>query len=449
MELDGTPSLPLPLTPYYTGLDAADIAVLRALNPTANAADNFFSLFNTLKVSFCRASIEVLVRISTIDILAEQVEHLVFGTETLDQYLPYIKKSDADGGERENRQRNVYIEAAREDMNRAAEMVDELKEAVFAFVNLKTVTVEDRPAIATNEVGWRESLGYEKVRNKMGIDMRWNGPYLDPRDEGPGTSIPRGSKMFVYASVFTMVRDLDTVQRRVALNLSIAGYQVALRQDEGEEQGVQVKRYFALPFDPCKALPRYVFKRNVKKIEIRDVDTDVQIKKMSDLVEFLRRLEFHSVSFVHCALHFGYLDNAFAPFNCLDVRNCENVTGLGDMLYQHRYSLRYVSIVDVSMQLDDPATNENHWAVFFKALCEPSAFQKLKMKDLRTGVEEGEEDVGEQLRSVTWEGNSGIQVGALRLLKTVEGMSALEQGLPAVLNLMEGQAAYEARSAGC
>ncbi|KAF2243413.1 hypothetical protein BU26DRAFT_609465 [Trematosphaeria pertusa] len=417
----------------YDNLDTSSLLALRFVNRALKqkTESNFFSLFLSIKLSFCQASLDDLDEISQVDGIARKVEHITFGTETLDQYRHAVDFLEGPDVEKPQVTYDSWLET---EMIAGSELVTELREILLRFRNLNRVTLEDRPS-GQNAQGYedyRPSLASVKIKRLTGVDLRWNGPYSEP-DDSPDSgryTFPFSSRQFVYAVVLALLRDLDIAGKRLALDLIVGGYTLS-----------NGKSHFAQPFDPRKALPRRAVKRYLRHFEIRDVET-----ANVPLTDFLSKISFTRVIFNRCPFRGDHLLHAFHGFKAIEIRNCSHLVDLGIIIHRTRNTLRSLTLSSVEMQVWNGG--QIYWGQFLRALCAAPALRHLELTDLRTGVlscsgilQDGVE-ADSALYTVTWEGNEGIKAGAQALSKVVDQFASLTHEVPPLVNLMEAHVAY-------
>jgi hypothetical protein len=449
---------PLELTADI-GLTPTDLAVLRALNPSAGTHNSnstfglhdstvelldFMELFDTLKISFCQVSIDVLIKISTNDILAPQVKHVIFGTETLEQYHPIIDAA-AEKDEEGKRKKLLFYQWLDDEYYKRRDIMNSLLAALYRFSNLRTVTVEDRPI---NGEKWRESLGHAKIREEIGVDLRWNGPYTEAMHTLDNNLhiFPKYSRQWVYVSAMILARQIE-----VPLDLIIGTVRLSRCDDDVDEE----VRYFAMPFDPLKEIPREALDDTVRNIEIRNVPHFSRLVYWSSVHgnideyhTFLMTLASEAITFNDCSLRledFGTL--RFSNITSIDIRNCNNATALGVFVDINRHRLLSLALTNVEMYIGDADNGYNQWRQFFEALATTSVLERVEFSYLRTGVlscktREEEECIGSR-KFVVWNNNDAIRAAAWEMREVVRNFEHLKAVLvPAVIDLETGETAF-------
>jgi len=208
--------------------------LLRLINKELHekTSHDFSLYFKTVRVSLIRISIQRLSDVAW-GHLGDAIEHLIIGSETLDQY-PLTSTSHP------NAFRQLLAnEPKTSDLRRWVQNI-----IVNILKNLHTITIEDRPEDPTSAV-YRRSMGHAEITRKTGVDLRWNGPYIrhvpyysyiesvsdwpyirHASGYQPDRTFPLVSRSLIYSTVFQILRYLHTRNRVLDLRIIMRGHRV-------------------------------------------------------------------------------------------------------------------------------------------------------------------------------------------------------------------------------
>jgi len=200
-------------------LEASDVGSIRLASKDLckKMSYRFSFLFKTVKVSLIKVSIQALSDATSSPDIAKRVEHLIVGTEHLLEYVheclnssrvhPHVR--DAFG------------------LHRVTKM--QLQTLIFErLVNLRKITIEDRPALH-HSPQYRSIIGNSELIRVTGIDLRSNGPYefglySPPREEYTWgrTSVHRHiSDILAYLAKHGRHLDLEIILRGCKVKNSV------------------------------------------------------------------------------------------------------------------------------------------------------------------------------------------------------------------------------------
>ena len=201
-------------------LKAGVIGLLRLVNKELHTKTwrSFCLRFKTVKVSLIRISIQALSDAALSPDIAKEIKHMIIGTETLEQY---------------EHAPTSYPRALRAMIATEGKAVDLriwLQNLIVQKLpNLRTITLEDRPEDPDSEY-YRPSMGSVELLRRAGVDMSLNGPYglsiWDNPRQGDDRSFPLVSRLLVFATVFSMLRYLDTRSMVMDFRIVIRGHRV-------------------------------------------------------------------------------------------------------------------------------------------------------------------------------------------------------------------------------
>ena len=208
--------------------------LLRLINKELHekTSHDFSLYFRTVRVSLIRISIQRLSDVAW-GHLGDTIEHLIIGSETLDQY-PLTSTLHP------NAFRQLLAnEPKTSDMRRWLQNI-----IVNILKNVHTITIEDRPEDPASAV-YRRSMGHAEITRRTGVDLRWNGPYIrhvpyysyiervsdwpyirHASGHQPDRTFPMVSRSLVYSTVFQILRYLHTRNRILNLRIIIRGHRV-------------------------------------------------------------------------------------------------------------------------------------------------------------------------------------------------------------------------------
>ena len=208
--------------------------LLRLINKELHekTSHDFSLYFKTVRVSLIRISIQRLSDVAW-GHLGDAIEHLIIGSETLDQY-PLTSTPTP------NAFRQLLAnEPKTSDMRRWLQNI-----IVNILKKVHTITIEDRPEDPTSAV-YRRSMGHAEITRKTGVGLRWNGPYIrhvpyysyietvsdhpyirHASGHQPDRTFPMVSRSLVYSTVFQILRYLHTRNRILNLRIIIRGHRV-------------------------------------------------------------------------------------------------------------------------------------------------------------------------------------------------------------------------------
>lgn len=201
-------------------LESSDVGSLRLANQELKQkiSASFCLLLKTVKVSLIGVSIRTLSDAVWCKDIAGTIEHLIIGTESLERYHRILTTLPSSFQEMLAGEGSGYV------LRLWLQNI-----IVHQLPNLHTITLEDCPEDPTSKT-FRSSMGSTEILHKTGVDLRWNGPYTRVLHHSTGQPIryfPNIARMRVYASVFDMLRYLDTHNRAMGLRIIMRGYPVS------------------------------------------------------------------------------------------------------------------------------------------------------------------------------------------------------------------------------
>ena len=256
-------------------LEAKDVGSLRLTSKDlcGKMSYRFSFLFKTVKVSLIGVSIQALINITRSTDVAKRVEHLIIGTETLKEYEK-APMSNSD----------EFHRMLLKDGNGGTLRSVLRKLIVSRLHNLKTITIEDRPAMPASEF-YRSSMGTEKMKRTTGVNLRWNGPYTI---DGPSFPLPLTHRIAAYDGVFNLLRQLDTHGRVLNLIIIRKGFPSAHLYSRG---------WLMWTFDLTDASTRNVLDSHLIHLEVGEKDFKCWLG--SSIEEEKRYVISHGVPFIY------------------------------------------------------------------------------------------------------------------------------------------------------
>lgn len=110
--------------------------------------DGFYNYFTSFKVPFCQTSLDILATILQIDDIADKVNHITFGTETLDQYLDTVLRGP-------------------------------MRRHVVEYMQLRKEELEARPDVVLMLLhAYIPSFRSAKIKHQSRIDLKYDSPFL-------------------------------------------------------------------------------------------------------------------------------------------------------------------------------------------------------------------------------------------------------------------------------
>jgi hypothetical protein len=317
------------ITSICDDLPLIDAAIARRYKTSSDIPphDGFYDYFRAFKVSFCQPSLDIFLAVSQIPDISAVVEHITFGTETLDQYAHVI---NAAKGKDAARWQVAYDDLLKDWRRARLDVVPVLREALMRFPILSSIKVEDPPSGsgANPYDDYLPSFGTASLKRTTGIDLEHCQPPLPlprPRPSSdsssrasthnisPAIPIPINPKQnqshaFVYAVIFILLRDLDILGHALHLDLVISGHAGS----------------FIPPFAPRKALPRRAVARYVRRVDVRGLDTRPARRGGGVLQEFLVQMRGECVVFTRCVVKEELLKRVLVGFGEVVLRSCVN-----------------------------------------------------------------------------------------------------------------------------
>jgi hypothetical protein len=339
-----------------------------------------------------------------------------------------------------------------------------LGDALVSFLNLRSMKVEDRYVAlrkppdeladfsfitrpsGSSEISQEDyfpSFGDAVINKVTGIDLDWNGPFPDSSESSDMTSsiTPTRGRSFVYATVVILLQDIPG--KHIKLDLILGGH-----------TNVDSQSIFTAPFDPLKTLPRRVIDKNLRSLNMRDIDTSLWSTAPghdASFRNFLGKLVCEEVTFSPCRFHGTRLQNALYGFSAIKLCNCDDVRNLGIILHQHRETLYSIVLDNVRMSMC--VDGINHWMQFFKALCMESSLQYVELSHLRIEKSNDvashgryDEDFDEtRIRVIAWEGRELITMEAQTVVQVVNKLALRNVGVGLLFDVMDEQLVHVAR----
>ncbi|KAF2006233.1 hypothetical protein P154DRAFT_570299 [Amniculicola lignicola CBS 123094] len=204
-------------------LDRNSILALHHINRNLRQKSeyNFLKLFSSVKITLCHFSLNAPKDLIKRKEITAKVEHIIVGAETMDLYrtaADQLQGNDAD------EHKTKFYELFLKDEH---------------MPKLKSIRIED-----LSDQNAIFSLGASDMKRLTGIDPVQE--IQDPKSvsaRGPACANHR----YVVAAIFTIIRDLNILDR-------VLGLDTAIQYDD--------------PFFPIKALPTYICKNHLQRLEV-------------------------------------------------------------------------------------------------------------------------------------------------------------------------------------
>ncbi|KAF2118751.1 hypothetical protein BDV96DRAFT_642927 [Lophiotrema nucula] len=404
-------------------LDRTDLLTLRCTNRRLDLAlaASFGKHIATIKVIIHSVSLEKLQQLSHRTHLAKYVEHLIVGTESVDQYTgngavfkpyPEVMQRSLD---------QLYVDGkvaagprSMAELQPGREMDTEtLYDCIQRFPRLKCLRIEDMPrtehfpsieSFLFPREKYKRFGGYDELAEALRVyDPYWNGPYRGTRGAGIMPYAGRRHACAVFSS--TLAR-LDADGRQVDVHVSLRSRNYYKNNHE-------------IPiFVGATNLNPHAFKNRLNSLYL-DADT------MTDwMAQFLEEVEGGTLETLTLSGFFRtspFYQHKFPYLSCLRLQHGimeHHNEVLDDTLSS--FSSLYPRLT--SVHIESFAVREYDWAVILSSLSNTETLEELVLREiylLRDVFILRPAPVVEILDGVEWHGRAMIKKGSAAALQDI------------------------------